>query len=654
MSFKIKAHYQPAGDQPNAIKNLVKGLNRGLEHQILLGVTGSGKTFTTANVIAQSGLPTLVIAHNKTLAAQLTQEFRTFFPDNAVEYFVSYYDYYQPEAYLAGTDTYIEKEADINDEIDRLRHRATSALLTRKDVIVVASVSAIYGLGPPDEYQKTVLIVSQGQATGRENLIANLVDMHYTRSNSFERGTFNAKGNLVEIVPIGEERVYRVRFSGETVDSVQVLDLVSRSLIEEVKTLTVFPAKHFVTSPEKMAKALKSIKIELDDRIKTLNKQGKELEADRLERRTNYDMAMMREVGYTNGIENYSRHLTGRQPGEAPYTLLDYFPDNFLTIIDESHVTIPQIGGMYAGDKARKDALIEHGFRLPSAYDNRPLKFNEFEKKVGPMIYMSATPGPYEKQHSQNLVEQIIRPTGLVDPQTDIRPIKGQVKDAITEIEKETNLGYRVLVTTLTKKMAEDLAEFLQKEGVKSTYLHSEVDTIERIRTLDNLRQGKIEVLVGVNLLREGLDLPEVSLVLILDADKEGFLRSETSLVQTIGRAARNVRGRVILYADEITGSMARALKETERRRHIQLDYNKKHNITPRTIKKEIESILPKEEELAEEWEKTLDLSKLPTLIKTKEKEMKQLAKDLRFEEAALIRDEVVQLRKMQRTLKLK
>ncbi|MCA9388774.1 excinuclease ABC subunit UvrB [Candidatus Berkelbacteria bacterium] len=654
MSFNLKSDYQPAGDQPKAIDLLVNGIEFGRNQQILLGVTGSGKTFTTANVITRLNLPTLVIAHNKTLAAQLTQEFRTFFPDNAVEYFVSYYDYYQPEAYLAGTDTYIEKEADINDEIDRLRHRATSALLTRKDVIVVASVSAIYGLGSPDEYQKTVLILSQGQEIGREELISSLIDMHYVRSSSFERGTFNAKGNLIEIVPIGEERLYRIKLNGNSIQSIQVLELVTRSLLEETKTLTVFPAKHFVTSPEKMNKALKSIKNELDDRLKVLNKAGKNLEADRLERRTKYDLAMMKEVGYTNGIENYSRHLTGRKPGEPPYTLIDYFPEGFLTVIDESHVTVPQIGGMYAGDRARKDALIDFGFRLPSAYDNRPLKFNEFEAKLGPVIYLSATPGPYEKKHSQQLVEQIIRPTGLIDPQTDIRPIEGQVQDAIKEIEKETDLGHRVLVTTLTKKMAEDLAEHLQKEGVKSTYLHSEVDTIERIRTLDNLRLGKTEVLVGVNLLREGLDLPEVSMVLILDADKEGFLRSETSLVQTIGRAARNVRGRVILYADQVTGSMHRALAETDRRRKIQLDYNQKHNITPQTIKKEIESIIPQEEQLAEEWEKAIDINKLPNLIKDREKEMKRLAKELRFEEAALARDEAIQLRKMQRTLKLK
>ncbi len=651
--FSLQAPYAPAGDQPEAITKLSQGIFEGVTNQTLLGVTGSGKTYTIANVIEKVQLPTLVIAHNKTLAAQLVQEFRTFFPKNAVEYFVSYYDYYQPEAYLPGTDTYIEKEADINQEIDRLRHAATSAALTRKDVIVVASVSAIYGLGSPEEYRQTVLVIESNADLGRDQLIQRLVSMFYVRSDTYERGTFAVRGSTVEIVPVEEERVYRIRYTGDAIQHLETLDLVTRRVVDAPAQITIFPAKHFVVPPEKMVRALKSIEQELVQQVASLRAVGKDLEADRLERRTRFDISMMREVGYTNGIENYSRHMSGRSPGEPPDTLLDYFPDRFLTVIDESHVTIPQIHGMHEGDRARKEALVSHGFRLPSAFDNRPLKFKEFDERTPLKVFLSATPGPYERKHSRQIVEQIIRPTGLVDPQLEIRPITGQVDDAIHEIEAETSQENRVLATTLTKKMAEDLAEHLQKEGVKATYLHSEVDTIERIRTLDNLRSGSIEVLVGVNLLREGLDLPEVSLVLILDADKEGFLRSETSLIQTIGRAARNVRGRVVLYADQITGSMRRALDETERRRVKQLAYNEKHGITPASIKKKVASILPEEETMpTEDLAAPLKLEDLPVMIRDRETHMKTLARELRFEEAALVRDEVIQLRRLQRQLR--
>ncbi|MGI6103398.1 MAG: excinuclease ABC subunit UvrB [Patescibacteria group bacterium] len=651
-TLTLDAPYAPAGDQPQAIAALTEGLRRGDEHQTLLGVTGSGKTFTIANVLAACNRPALVIAHNKTLAAQLTQEFRTFFPNSAVEYFVSYYDYYQPEAYLPGSDTYIEKEAQINDEIDRLRHAATAALLTRRDVIVVASVSAIYGLGSPAEYKRTMLGLQVGTEIDRSELLARLIDMQYLRSTSYERGTFHARGPVIDVVLAGEERIYRIMLEGKTTARLAVLDRVSRRVLEEVDTLYIFPAKHFVVAPELMDGALKNIHAELVTQVEHLRKRGKMLEAERLWRRTNHDLALIREVGYCNGIENYSRHLSDRKPGEAPYTLLDYFPDDFVTVIDESHVTVPQIGGMYAGDRARKETLIEYGFRLPSALDNRPLNFTEFLQKTGQKLYLSATPGPYERKVSTQLVEQIIRPTGLIDPEADIRPIENQVDDAIREIAAEVDGGNRVLVTTLTKKMAEDLSEHLEKAGVKSTYLHSDVDTIDRIRILEKLRRGTVDVLVGVNLLREGLDLPEVSLVLILDADKEGFLRSETSLVQTIGRAARNVRGRVVLYADAVTGSMERALKETERRRTKQLKYNEEHGITPETVKKNIQSIIPEEDILpSEDLVKPINLDDLPKMIREKERQMKELSHGLRFEEAAVVRDELIQLRKMHRTL---
>ncbi|MFA6131687.1 MAG: excinuclease ABC subunit UvrB [Patescibacteria group bacterium] len=652
--FKLKAPYQPAGDQPEAIKKLIAGLENGEKFQTLLGVTGSGKTFTMANVIQKVQKPTLIIAPNKTLAAQLCNEFREFFPENAVEYFVSYYDYYQPEAYLPRTDTYIEKEAMINQEIDRLRHAATQSLLSRQDVIVVSSVSCIYGLGSPVEYKKTVLHVVVGKNTGRDELLRHLIDMQFERTNSdLTRGSFRARGNVVEIMPINEEKIYRLHFGDdETLTGIEILDHVTRRLLEESKEVWLFPAKHYVVSPEGKETALKQIKKELADRLAELEKEGKPLEVERLSRRTRYDLEMIEEVGYCNGIENYSRHFDGRSPGEPPYTLLDYFPKDFLLIIDESHVAVPQIGGMFEGDRARKNILVEHGFRLPSAKDNRPLKFDEFEKKIGQVVFTSATPGKFENAHSTQVVEQIIRPTGLIDPEVEIRAITGQIDDLMKEIVVRAEKHERVLVTTLTKKMAEDLSEFLTEKGIKTQYLHSDVETLDRITTLTDFRKGNYDVLVGVNLLREGLDLPEVTLVAILDADKEGFLRSETSLIQTIGRAARNVEGKVILYADEVTGSLERAMKETNRRRAIQLAYNEKHGITPQTIHKKIGDIRAmfgeQEQEVKDilKLELTAEPHEIEEVIREKEKEMRQAAFDLDFETAAIVRDEIVLLKK--------
>jgi excinuclease ABC subunit B len=660
-TFKINNDFTPAGDQPKAIKELTEGIKKGLRHQTLLGVTGSGKTFTAANVIANVGKPTLVIAHNKTLAAQLAQEYREFFPENAVHYFVSYYDFYQPEAYLPTTDTYIEKEAMINEEIERLRHASTQALLTRKDVIIVASVSCIYGLGNPEEYEKVNLKIFKGQEISRADFIRALIDIHYSRTNSdLKSGSFRALGNAIEIMPVSERIVYRIELEGARVSSIKRIDAVSRSIINEVDNFFLFPAKHFITADDATKRALKSIKAELDERLIEFQNEGKLLEAERLKRRTTYDLALIREVGYTNGIENYSRHFSGKLPGEAPYTLLDYFPKkadgspDFLTIIDESHVTVPQIGGMYAGDRSRKDTLIEHGFRLPSARDNRPLKFEEFDQRVGQVIYTSATPAKYEKEHSQRVVEQVIRPTGLIDPEVAVRPIqpkgnyKGQIMDFIAEAEKAIAKGGRVIATTLTKKMAEDLSEYLKEKKIKAEYLHSDIKTIQRIEILTSLRRGEFDVIVGVNLLREGIDLPEVTLIGILDADKEGFLRSETSLVQIIGRAARNVDGRVILYADTMTGSMKYAIAETARRRKLQSEYNKQHGITPQTIIKKIKDIT---DTLEREHHQAVDLlletdaklfAKSPKkLITAKKKEMEEAVKNLDFETAAIIRDEI-------------
>lgn len=648
--FQINSKYKPAGDQPSAIGQLVKGLKAGNKFQTLLGVTGSGKTFTIANVIEATQQPTLVIAPNKTLAAQLAQEFRTFFPKNAVEYFVSYYDYYQPEAYIASTDTYIEKESQINDEIDRLRHASTAALMSRRDVIIVASVSCIYGLGSPEYYRDIALELKKGQKIRREDMIRELVDMHYGRTDVLARGKFRVTGETLEIMYPGREVVARLEMENDKIKKIFEYDFLTGEKLGVLDKALIFPAKHFVVPEPVMEEALKEIEKEMRARVKYFRDNNKLLEAERLERRTKQDIEMMREIGYCNGVENYSRYLTGRAPGEAPYTLMDYFPSDFLIVIDESHVTVPQLNGMYNGDAARKKSLVDNGFRLPSAFDNRPLKFPEFEEKINQLIFTSATPAEYERKNSAQVAEQIIRPTGLVDPQLEIKPAKGQVKDVLEEIKKVVERKERVLITTLTKKMAEDLAEFLKENKIKTEYLHSDVDTLDRVRILENLRRGTFDVLVGVNLLREGLDLPEVSLVAILDADKEGFLRSETSLIQTIGRAARNVAGKVILYADNITGSMKRAIDETNRRRAVQIAYNKKHRITPRTIKKNIESIVDHElkPEITRDFTQLESLEDLQGYIRQREQEMKQASRQLEFERAALIRDEISELRKLQ------
>ncbi|OGD60808.1 excinuclease ABC subunit B [Candidatus Berkelbacteria bacterium RIFCSPLOWO2_01_FULL_50_28] len=653
MKFELATDMKPAGDQPKAIKSLVKGIKKGLKHQVLLGVTGSGKTFTAANVIVQVQKPTLVIAHNKTLAAQLTSEFRHFFPKNAVEYFVSYYDYYQPEAYMPNSDTYIEKEAQINDEIDRLRHAATQAVLSRRDVIIVASVSCIYGLGSAEEYQKATLVLTKGEKVDRDAILAKLVFLQYQRNDvELARGDFRARGEIIEVMPSNATTLIRIKLDGDSITDIQELDHVTGGVTATPRFVVIYPSRHFVTPPEQIKGALKSIETELKDRLKVLEKENKGIEADRLTRRTLYDMEMIREVGYCNGIENYSRHFDGRAPGATPNTLLNYFPEDFLTIIDESHVTVPQIGGMFNGDKARKEVLVDYGFRLPSAKDNRPLRFAEFEKKVGQTVYTSATPGNYELEKTEQTVEQVIRPTGLVDPEIIIRPLDNQVGDLMERAKERVKREQRVLITTLTKKMAEDLTDYFTEQGIRVRYLHSGIETLERIEILRELRKGTFDVLVGVNLLREGLDLPEVSLVGILDADKEGFLRSDRSLIQTIGRAARNVQGQVVLYADIMTGSLTRAIDETNRRREIQVAHNKKHGITPTTISKEITSIV--EQELAEsvgldKIETQLAKSNIESLIKDKERSMKLAAQELQFELAAILRDEVIKLKKMQK-----
>lgn len=662
MKFKLKSKYKPAGDQPNAIKELVAGLDKGLQKQTLFGVTGSGKTFTMANVIEQTQRPTLVIAHNKTLAAQLCNEFREFFPDAAVEYFVSYYDYYQPEAYMPRSDTYIEKEAQINDEIDRLRHAATQSLMTRRDVIIVASVSCIYGVGSPKEYEKTVLNLKIGDEMNRNDLIHRLVDMYFERTNAdIDRGKFRSNGDVFEVMSTAENSsLYRIVLEDEKVKEIFALDPITRRIQEKLKDFWLFPAKHYVVGGEATKRALKTIAAELKDRLVELEKEGKVLEYERLKRRTNYDLQMIKNMGYCNGIENYSRHFEGRKPGEPAHSLLSYFPEDFLTMIDESHVTIPQVRAMYAGDQSRKNTLIDHGFRLPSARDNRPLQFDEFEEKTGQTIYTTATPGDFEKDFSDEIVEQIVRPTGLLDPETIVLPVtegknnRGQVDDLIPRIQERAEKDERTLVTTLTKKMAEDLTEFLDEVGVKVQYIHSDVKTFDRIEILTDLRRGIYDCIVGVNLLREGLDLPEVSLVAILDADKEGFLRSETSLVQTIGRAARHVDGQVVLYADKMTGSLTRALKETDRRRRIQRRYNEKHGITPTSVKKKIKDIREtlgvegKEQNTKDilKIEMTAEPHEIKKVIKEKEHEMKLAAKNLLFETAALLRDEIVVLEK--------
>jgi excinuclease ABC subunit B len=721
--FKLKSSYEPAGSQPEAIKKLLEGLENGYKKQTLLGATGTGKTFTMANVIAKWNKPALIIAHNKTLAAQLAQEFRGFFPDAAVHYFVSYYDYYQPEAYMPITDTYIEKDAQINKEIDRLRHATTQALLTRKDVIIIASVSCIYGLGSPEEYEKVNLKLVEGMKISRNDLMKKLIEIHFERTNAdISPGQFRSIGPKVEVMPVSENFVYQIEFEGGIISHIAKVDPVSSKIISGKENVFLFPAKHFITEKNQLEKAIKKIKAEMQSQLKKFEKEGKLLEAERIKRRTTYDLAMIREIGYCNGIENYSRHLSGKKEGEPPETLLSYFGKDFLTIIDESHVTLPQLQGMYAGDASRKNTLVEFGFRLPSARDNRPLKYDEFEERIGQVIYTSATPALYEKKESNQIVEQIIRPTGLIDPEVAVRPVsvkkasdlskknrlslplaslgarahtydffskntsaldyKGQVQDFIVEARQTVKKGYRVLATTLTKKMAEDLSVYLKEQGLKAEYLHSEIKTIERIQILSSFRRGDFDVLVGVNLLREGLDLPEVALIGILDADKEGFLRSETSLIQIIGRAARNAEGKVILYADIMTKSLEKAINETNRRRAIQLDYNKKHDITPQTIIKKIKDIT---EDLEDKHEKAvgvelhLDLEIFKKsfsrernkkgktereelkhsllsdqeinyliyekIIKIKEKEMNKAVKELDFETAAILRDEIIVLK---------
>jgi len=652
-TFTLHAPYPPRGDQPLALDALARGIQENRPRQTLLGVTGSGKTFTMAGIIAQVNRPTLVISHNKTLAAQLCSEFRDFFPENAVEYFVSYYDYYQPEAYIPASDTYIEKDSSINDEIDRLRHAATQAVLERRDVIVVASVSCIYGLGSPEDYMHTILVFRPHDQIDREAMLRRLVDMQFSRvSTPPARGQFRLQGEVLEIYPVDQEIIARIDFFGDEVERLSLMDTITGEVLKNPDRLVVYPARHFITPHPRLETACAAIEAELHERLAEFHAQGKLLEAQRLEQRTRYDLEMLREIGYCNGVENYSRHLSGRAPGEPPATLLDYFPEDFLLFIDESHVTIPQIQGMQRGDRSRKDSLVTHGFRLPSAYDNRPLSFDEFNARINQVVYVSATPAPYEISMSDQVVEQIIRPTGLVDPQVVVRPVKGQVDDLIAEAKERAARDERTLVTTLTKKMAEDLTEYLDEMGMRVRYLHSDIDTLERIQILRDLRLGEFDCLVGINLLREGLDLPEVSLVAVLDADQEGFLRSETSLIQTIGRAARNVSGMVILYADQVTDSMRRALDETRRRREIQIDYNQRHGITPETIRKAVKDILastglsaPLTVGRVREKDR-LSLQALTELAATLEQAMRESARELEFEKAAALRDELWEVKR--------
>ncbi|WP_183077211.1 excinuclease ABC subunit UvrB [Staphylococcus cohnii] len=652
--FKLQSDFDPKGDQPEAIRQIVDGVNAGKRHQTLLGATGTGKTFTMSNVIQQVGKPTLIIAHNKTLAGQLYSEFKEFFPENRVEYFVSYYDYYQPEAYVPSTDTFIEKDASINDEIDQLRHSATSALFERDDVIIIASVSCIYGLGNPEEYRDLVVSVRVGMEMDRSELLKKLVDVQYTRNDiDFRRGTFRVRGDVVEIFPASrEEMCIRVEFFGDEIDRIREVNYLTGEVLRERDHFAIFPASHFVTREEKMKSAIQRIENELEERLSELRSENKLLEAQRLEQRTNYDLEMMREMGFCSGIENYSVHLTLRPMGSTPYTLLDYFGDDWLVMIDESHVTLPQVRGMYNGDRARKQVLVDHGFRLPSALDNRPLKFEEFEEKTKQLVYVSATPGPYELEHTDEMVEQIIRPTGLLDPKIEVRPTENQIDDLLSEIQERINRNERVLVTTLTKKMSEDLTTYLKEAGINVNYLHSEIKTLERIEIIRDLRLGTYDVIVGINLLREGIDIPEVSLVVILDADKEGFLRSQRSLVQTVGRAARNSGGEVIMYGDKITDSMRYALDETERRRSIQQAYNEKYNITPTTINKKIHDVISATIETDEtneaqrtEVPKKMTKKEREKTISNIEKEMKQAAKDLDFEKATELRDMLFELK---------
>ncbi|UJL45320.1 excinuclease ABC subunit UvrB [Virgibacillus sp. NKC19-16] len=653
--FELVSHYEPSGDQPTAIKEIIEKVQAGQRHQTLLGATGTGKTFTVSNVIQEINRPTLVIAHNKTLAGQLYSEFKEYFPNNAVEYFVSFYDYYQPEAYVPSTDTFIEKDASINDEIDKLRHSATSSLFERNDVLIVASVSCIYGLGSPEEYNSQVLSLRMGMEKDRDRLLRDLVDIQYARNDiDFKRGTFRVRGDSVEVIPASrEEHCIRFEFFGDEIDRIREVDVLTGEIIGDREHVAIFPASHYVTREEKLKKAIENIKQELEERLKVLREEDKLLEAQRIEQRTHYDIEMLQEMGFCSGIENYSRHLTLREEGATPYTLFDYFPDDFLVVVDESHATLPQVRGMYNGDQARKQVLVDHGFRLPSALDNRPLKFGEFEEKTNQLVYVSATPGPYEREHAPEVTEQIIRPTGLLDPKIDVRPIDGQIDDLIGEINQRSEKNERVLITTLTKKMSEDLTDYLKELGFKVAYLHSEIKTLERIEVIRDLRVGKYDVLVGINLLREGLDIPEVSLVAILDADKEGFLRSERSLIQTMGRAARNENGQAVLYADKITDSMQAAIDETNRRRDIQMAYNEKHHITPTTIKKEVRDVIRATvaaEDQEEYNEKTKSLTELSgkeksNAIEQMEKEMKEAAKALDFEKAAELRDILLELK---------
>ncbi len=653
MDFKLHLEYQPTGDQPQAIEKLVKGFKEGNQFQTLLGVTGSGKTFTMANVIAQIQKPTLILAHNKTLAAQLYGEFKEFFPENAVEYFVSYYDYYQPEAYVPSTDTYIEKDSAINDEIDKLRHSATAALFERKDVIIVSSVSCIYGLGSPIDYKEMVLSLRPGMIKDRDEVIRKLVDIQYDRNDmDFKRGTFRVRGDIVEIFPvISSDTAVRVEFFGDEIDRITEIDVLTGEIKNRLEHIAIFPASHYVVPQDKINMAIKTIEAELDERVKYFKGEGKLLEAQRIAERTNYDIEMLRETGFCSGIENYSRHLAGLEPGATPHTLLDYFPDDFIIMVDESHITVPQVRGMYAGDQSRKSTLVEFGFRLPSAKDNRPLNFDEFESKIDQMLFVSATPGDYEAEHELLRAEQVIRPTGLLDPEIIVKPVDGQVDDLIFEIRKEIKNKNKVLVTTLTKKMAEDLTDFMREAGIRVKYLHSDIDTLERTEIIRDMRLDVFDVLVGINLLREGLDIPEITLVAILDADKEGFLRSETSLIQTIGRAARNSEGHVIMYADKITDSMRHAIEETKRRREIQDKYNKEHGITPTTIKKAVRERISITKEAIESVNRlkkdpeSMSRKEIMKLIEKVTKEMKKAAAELNFESAAELRDEMIKLK---------
>ncbi|MBO9320381.1 MAG: excinuclease ABC subunit UvrB [Chloroflexus sp.] len=658
MSFRIEAPYQPTGDQPRAIEQLVAGLRAGYRHQTLLGATGTGKTFVMAHIFSQIQRPTLVLAHNKTLVSQLWAEFREFLPDAAVEMFISYYDEYTPEAYVPSKDLYIEKEASINEEIDRLRHAATQALLTRRDVLIVASVSAIFGLGSPHDYGQEKITLRVGEVRNRDKLLRQLIDLQFERKDmDFQRGTFRVRGDTLDIIPANAETAIRVEFWGDEIERIVELDPLTGEILLRHTAVEIYPAKHFVTTKEKLQLAIASIQDELNERVRELEAAGKLLEAQRLKQRTLYDLEMLSEIGYCSGIENYSRHLDGRAPGQTPWTLLDYFPDDFLIFIDESHITIPQLRGMYNGDRQRKQTLVDYGFRLPSALDNRPLRFEEFEQHVYQVIYVSATPGPYEREKSEQIVEQIIRPTGLLDPEVEVRPTQGQIDDLLGEIRRRVERKQRVLVTTLTKRMAEDLADYLKEMGVRTMYLHADIDTIERVEILRDLRLGVYDVVVGINLLREGLDLPEVSLVAILDADKEGYLRSETSLIQIIGRAARHVEGKVIMYADTITRSMEAAIRETQRRRDIQMAYNLRHGITPQGIAKGVRDLTDRIRKLAEERGEyvatpatavpvDLPRDEVLKLIRDLEKQMKQAAKELAFEKAAALRDQIVELRK--------